>query len=77
MTEKYVAIGDLKADTKQRDVTEIYQLYSASGLRADETIYLNWRVINTENKRTVAIFGGPSGYQAARVYADFCNKQDN
>lgn len=72
MEKRFEAVGDLAAPDEVKNVTDIYKVYAKLGIKEDEKIVLNWRVIAKDTGRTLAIFGGGAGYDAACVFADYC-----
>jgi hypothetical protein len=71
---RFEVIGDLSAPSEVKDVTHIYANYSENGVKEDEKIHLNWRVIDVVSGRTVAVFGGGAGYDAASVFKNYCEE---
>lgn len=71
-TKQFEVIGDLAAPNDVKDVTSIFRKYAKNGVKDDEHIFLNWRVVSTETGRTMAVFGGGAGYDAACVFKDYC-----
>jgi 2-phosphoglycerate kinase len=70
--DRFAVSGDLFADMEKRDISDIYRNHSEHGLKDDETIFLNWRVIRKETGRTMAVFGGGAGHDAAHVFKEYC-----
>jgi len=72
---RFIIVGDLSAPLDKKDVTELFSKFSTVGVKADERIMLNWRVVDTSNdNRTVCVFGGGASYDAANVFAEYCNE---
>ena len=71
--ERFSIIGDLTAK-EERDITNIYRRHSMYGVRGDEKISLNWRVVDNRTKRTICVFGGGAGYDAACVFKEYCEE---
>jgi len=73
--KRFAVLSDLHATTAVRDVTSIYStgIILIQGVAEDEVLYLSWRVVDTKTGRTMCVFGGPSAYNAASVFQEYCN----
>ena len=71
---RFEVLGDLGLDTEGKNVTNLYRDHSTHGIKDDERIVLNWRVISKRTGRTMAVMGGPSGFDAANVFCSYCEE---